>query len=52
MDADEPVELKTLRSILGAYAKQVLHWHELDDENEEVGASCKSLNVDVVDVTC
>ena len=37
MDDSEPVELKTLRSILGAYAKQVLHWHELDDDEDAEG---------------
>ena len=35
-NTEEPVELRTLRDILGAYAKQVLGWHWLDkDENEE-----------------
>ena len=33
----EPVELRTLREILGAYAKQVLHWHELDDDEDAEG---------------
>ena len=37
MEDSEPVELKTLRSILGAYAKQVLHWHELDDDEDAEG---------------
>ena len=31
----EPAELRTLRDILGAYARAVRHWHELDDEDEE-----------------
>ena len=34
MDADEP-QLRHLRDILGAYAKQVLHWHELDDDRDD-----------------
>ena len=34
MEDSEPIQLRTLRDILGAYARQVLHWHELDDEDE------------------
>ena len=36
MDDSEPVELKTLRDILGAYARQVLGWHgPIDDERDD-----------------
>ena len=34
MDADEP-QLRHLRDILGAYARQVLGWYSLDDERDD-----------------
>ena len=43
MEDSEPIQLRTLRDILGAYARQVLHWHELDDEDE----SAKGISVDL-----
>lgn len=34
MDADEP-QLRHLRDILGAYARQVLGWYSLDDDLDD-----------------
>ncbi|MCG3773243.1 MAG: hypothetical protein JW395_0047 [Nitrospira sp.] len=30
-NTEEPVERRTLRDILGAYARDVLHWYSIDD---------------------
>ena len=43
MDADEPVQLRDLRDILGAYARQVLGWYSIaddrDDEEDDAGGA-------------
>ena len=44
-NTEEPVELRTLQDILGAYARQVLGWHgPIDDErdDDEEGSQLKS----------